>query len=60
MRFVGSNSCADQFAPAVELMTDIREQASVLLGETFPVWEFDKAVRSMEAGRSIKTQLYFP
>lgn len=59
MRFVGSNSCADQFEPAVELMTDIRDRATVLLGESFPVWEFEKAVKSMEAGRSIKTQLHF-
>lgn len=59
MRFVGSNSCATQFEPAVDLMTDLREKAEVLIGETFPVWEFESAVRSMEAGRSIKTQLTF-
>jgi len=59
LHFVGSNSCADRFEPAVELMSDIRDTAAVLIGESFPVWEFESAVRSMESGRSIKTQLRF-
>lgn len=59
MRFIGSNSCAAQFEPAVDLMSDLRGKAAVLIGETFPVWEFERAVASMEAGRAVKTQLTF-
>ncbi len=58
-RFIGSNSCADKFGAAVELMPDIREKAKLLIGESFPVWSFDDAVQSMQAGKSIKTQLVF-
>ncbi len=59
LRFIGSNSCADKFGAAVELMPDIRDKAKRLIGESFPVWDFDAAVRSMQAGKSIKTQLRF-
>jgi len=58
-RFIGSNSCAGQFPAAVDLMPDIRDKAALLLGETFPVWNFDQAVQSMQTGRSVKTQLRF-
>ncbi|MGH0348875.1 alcohol dehydrogenase catalytic domain-containing protein [Sinorhizobium meliloti] len=58
-RFIGSNSCADKFGAAVELMPDIRDKAKLLIGESFPVWSFDTAVQSMQAGKSIKTQLRF-
>ncbi|MEZ2132961.1 MULTISPECIES: alcohol dehydrogenase catalytic domain-containing protein [unclassified Sinorhizobium] len=59
LRFIGSNSCADRFPAAVDLMADIHEKASLLLGETFPVWNFEEAVQSMQAGKSVKTQLSF-
>jgi 2-desacetyl-2-hydroxyethyl bacteriochlorophyllide A dehydrogenase len=59
LRLIGSNSCAGQFAAAVELMPDIRDKAKFLIGESFPVWSFDAAVQSMQAGKSIKTQLGF-
>jgi 2-desacetyl-2-hydroxyethyl bacteriochlorophyllide A dehydrogenase len=58
-RFIGSNSCADKFPAAVDLMADIRDKAALLLGEIFPVWDFEAAVQSMQAGRSVKTQLLF-
>ncbi|MBM7048345.1 MULTISPECIES: alcohol dehydrogenase catalytic domain-containing protein [Rhizobium] len=58
-RFIGSNSCADKFGAAVELMPDIRKKAKLLIGVSFPVWRFDDAVQSMQAGKSIKTQLVF-
>jgi 2-desacetyl-2-hydroxyethyl bacteriochlorophyllide A dehydrogenase len=58
-RFIGSNSCADKFAAAVDLMADIRDKASLLIGESFPVWSFAEAVQSMEAAKSVKTQLRF-
>ncbi|WCK69505.1 alcohol dehydrogenase catalytic domain-containing protein [Agrobacterium tumefaciens] len=58
-RFIGSNSCADKFSAAVDFMPDIREKAELLIGESFPVWSFDEAVQSMQAGKSIKTQLAF-
>ena len=57
IRIIGSNSCADKFPEAVDVMSDIRKQAAVLLGDPFPVWDFNAAVDSMSAGRSIKTQL---
>lgn len=56
-RFIGSNSCADKFAAAVDLMPDIRDKAMLLIGESFSVWRFDEAVQSMQAGKAIKTQL---
>jgi 2-desacetyl-2-hydroxyethyl bacteriochlorophyllide A dehydrogenase len=59
LRFIGSNSCADKFGAAVDLMPDIREKAKLLIGESFQVWDFDTAVQSMQAGNSIKTQLRF-
>jgi 2-desacetyl-2-hydroxyethyl bacteriochlorophyllide A dehydrogenase len=59
LRLVGSNSCADRFAPAIELMSDIRDQAAVLIGESVSVWDFEGAVGSMDSGRSIKTQLRY-
>lgn len=58
-RFIGSNSCADQFEPAVELMTDVREKAGLLIGASLPVWDFENAVREMDSGRVVKTQLTF-
>jgi|EndMetStandDraft_8_1072994.scaffolds.fasta_scaffold01890_4 2-desacetyl-2-hydroxyethyl bacteriochlorophyllide A dehydrogenase len=58
-RMIGSNSCANKFGEAVELMPDIRHKAKILVGENFPVWDFDSAVQSMQAGKSIKTQLRF-
>ena len=59
IRIIGSNSCADKFMKAVDVMSDIREQAALLLGESFEVWDFEKAVVDMSAGKSIKTQLVF-
>jgi 2-desacetyl-2-hydroxyethyl bacteriochlorophyllide A dehydrogenase len=58
-RFIGSNSCADKFVAAVDLMPDIRDKAMLLIGESFPVWSFEEAIQSMQAGKSIKTQLLF-
>lgn len=57
MTFVGSNSCAGQFAPASEFIQDIAARAEILIGETFDVWEFERAVDSMAQGRSVKTML---
>ncbi len=57
IRIIGSNSCADKFEEAVDLMADIHDCAAVLLGVPFPVWDFAKAVDSMVAGHAVKTQL---
>ncbi len=57
--FVGSNSCADQFEPAVDLIDDIKAEAELLVGDTFDVWDFEAAIESMDKGMSIKTQLRF-
>ena len=57
IHIVGSNSCADKFSAAVDMMADIHDRAAVLLGDPFPVWNFAEAVDSMVAGHSIKTQL---
>jgi 2-desacetyl-2-hydroxyethyl bacteriochlorophyllide A dehydrogenase len=59
LRVVGSNSLADKFPAAVDVMTDLRDRAAVLIGETFPVWNFEDAVAAMARGRSVKTQLTF-
>lgn len=59
LRIIGSNSCADKFADAIDVMQDIKAQARHLIGNSFPVWDFGAAVDSMAAGHSIKTQLHF-
>lgn len=59
IRIIGSNSCANKFAEAVDVMNDIREQAKHLIGKSYSVWDFDNAVNGMVAGHSIKTQLHF-
>jgi 2-desacetyl-2-hydroxyethyl bacteriochlorophyllide A dehydrogenase len=59
IRIIGSNSCADKYAEAVDVMNDIKDRAAVLVGKSFSVWEFDKAVDSMATGQSIKTLLHF-
>ena len=60
IRIIGSNSCADKLPAAVELMADIHDRVSVLLGDPFPVWNFAEAVDSMVAGHAVKTQLRIP
>ena len=57
IRIIGSNSCADRFPAAVDMMADIRDRVAVLLGEPFPVWDFAQAIDSMVAGHAVKTQL---
>jgi 2-desacetyl-2-hydroxyethyl bacteriochlorophyllide A dehydrogenase len=56
---VGSNSLADRFGAAVDLMPDLKDQAEKLIGEPFKIWDFAAAVESMAEGRTIKTQLVF-
>lgn len=57
--FVGSNSCAEQFEPAVDFIEDIKDQVGLMIGDAFDVWDFEAAVESMDKGLSIKTQLRF-
>lgn len=59
MRIIGSNSVGEKFGAAVEFMAHIEAQATTLLGEAYPVWDFAAAIGGMAAGRSIKTQLSF-
>lgn len=59
LKIIGSNSLANQFSDAVQLMYDVRDKAEKLIGKTFSVWDFEDAVKSMAAGQSIKTQLSF-
>ncbi|MEZ5826484.1 MAG: alcohol dehydrogenase catalytic domain-containing protein [Geminicoccaceae bacterium] len=54
---IGSNSCADKFLEAVDVMYDIRDKAALLIGQSREVWDFEKAVEDMSAGTTIKTQL---
>ncbi|MBL8581229.1 MAG: alcohol dehydrogenase catalytic domain-containing protein [Rhizobiaceae bacterium] len=56
---VGSNSLADKFSAAVDLMPDLQAEAARLIGEPFSVWDFAAAVDSMAKGHAIKTQLIF-
>lgn len=60
IRIIGSNSCADKFPDAVDMMADIHDRAAVLIGDPFPVWSFAQAVDSMVAGHAVKTQLSIP
>lgn len=57
--FIGSNSCAEQFEPAVDFIQDIKAEVGLLIGDAFDVWDFETAVSSMDKGLSIKTQLRF-
>jgi 2-desacetyl-2-hydroxyethyl bacteriochlorophyllide A dehydrogenase len=57
LRIIGSNSCADKFSAAVDMMPDIQSRAAILLGQTFPVWDFAAAVDSVSCGHDVKTQL---
>ena len=59
LRIVGSNSLANQFPAAVDLMSDISGQTVKLIGDTFSVWDFAAAVKSVESGHAVKTQLSF-
>ncbi len=59
LRVIGSNSCADKFPEAVDVMSDIAEQARPLIDDSHPVWNFDAAVSDMAKGQTIKTQLHF-
>jgi len=56
---VGSQACAEMFPTAVDLIQDIKEQAELMIGEPFSVWDFEAAIDSMSKGYSIKTQLKF-
>ena len=58
-KFIGSNSCAGQFEPAVDFIEDIKAATELLVGKTFSVWDFEKAVKSMASGETVKTQLHF-
>lgn len=59
LRIVGSNSLANQFPAAVDLMTDVADRASKLIGDVHSVWDFKAAVQAMAGGNAIKTQLRF-
>jgi 2-desacetyl-2-hydroxyethyl bacteriochlorophyllide A dehydrogenase len=59
LRIIGSNSLANQFPAAVDLMYDVAGPAGKLIGETFSVWDFGNAVQKMASGSSVKTQLRF-
>lgn len=59
LKIIGSNSLADKFPAAVELMPDLSAVAAALVTSRFPVWDFATAVASMGASGSVKTQLTF-
>jgi len=59
LRIVGSNSLANQFPAAVDLMYDVADRASKLIGKPHSVWDFKNAVQAMAKGSAIKTQLRF-
>jgi 2-desacetyl-2-hydroxyethyl bacteriochlorophyllide A dehydrogenase len=59
LRIIGSNSLADRFPMAVDVMTDIRDRAAPLIGRSYPAWDFLKAIEAMARGDSVKTQLRF-
>lgn len=59
LRIVGSNSLADKFPAARDLMPDIRSEAAALVTDTFSAWDFAAAVENMARGASVKTLLDF-
>ena len=59
LRIIGSNSLADKFPQAVELMPQVSDTVAKLVTQTFPVWNFAAAVKSMGCAGSVKTQLEF-
>lgn len=59
LKIIGSNSLADKFPVAVELMPDLSNVARVLVTHRFPVWRFADAVASMASTGAIKTMLSF-
>ena len=56
---IGSNSLADKFPAAVELMPDIMEPAAKLISSRVSVWDFQAGLESARAATSVKTQLFF-
>ncbi len=56
---IGSNSLADKFPMALELMPDIAKQADTLITNKVSVWDFDAALASARGPRSVKTQVTF-
>jgi 2-desacetyl-2-hydroxyethyl bacteriochlorophyllide A dehydrogenase len=59
LKIVGSNSLADKFPAAVELMPDLSTVAAALVTSRLPAWEFARAVATMGEAGSVKTQLTF-
>ena len=59
LKIIGSNSLADKFPAAVELMPDLSAIAAALVTSRLPAWEFARAVASMGEAGSVKTQLTF-
>ena len=59
LHIIGSNSLADKFPEAVDVMSEIADQARVLIDDRFEVWDFGAAVDEMAKGQTIKTQLRF-
>lgn len=59
LKIIGSNSLADKFPAAVELMPDLSSAAAALVTSRFPAWDFAHAVASMAGAGSVKTQLTF-
>jgi 2-desacetyl-2-hydroxyethyl bacteriochlorophyllide A dehydrogenase len=57
LRIIGSNSLADKFPQAVELMPDVSRAVAKLVTKIFKVWDFAEAVQSMGSAGSVKTQL---
>lgn len=59
LKIIGSNSLADKFPAAVELMPDLSDVARGLVTHRFPVWHFADAVASMASTGAVKTMLGF-
>ena len=56
---VGSNSLADKFPAALELIPAIAEQAAALVTNRLSVWDFETALNSARSPNSVKTQLTY-
>jgi threonine dehydrogenase-like Zn-dependent dehydrogenase len=56
---IGSNSLADKFPQALEIMPEIASVATRLVTHRFSVWDFPDALVAARGARSVKTQLTF-
>jgi threonine dehydrogenase-like Zn-dependent dehydrogenase len=56
-RFIGSNSLADQYPAAAQLMPELAEAVLPLVTNTYPLDDFGAALAAMADPATVKVQL---